>query len=46
MKTPPSDVEKPTCAQIFKASIDYVIPESSLGLIKIIVIDISILEGK
>jgi len=46
MKTPPSDVEKPTYAQIFKALIDYVIPESSLGLIKIIVIDVSILEGK
>ena len=46
MKRPPSDVEKPTCAQTFKTAIDYVIPESSLGLIESIVIDVSIPEGK
>jgi len=46
MKRPPSDVEKPTCAQTFKTAIDYVIPESSLGLIESIIIDVSIPEGK
>lgn len=46
MKKPPSGVGKPTCAKTFKEAIDYVIPESCLGLIESIVIDVSIPKGK